>query len=85
MLEQDELVKKLYEIKLESMMLFNKIFTLNQDTFNNSEYLSWYNSEKRKLEEEINKLEARQLEINVNNSISLCENLLTTSYAKVNI
>ena len=65
-------------------MLFNKIFTLNQDTFNNSEYLSWYNAEKRKLEEEINKLETKQMETNYNISINYCEDILSSSYSKVN-
>jgi hypothetical protein len=67
------------------MMLFNKIFTLNQDTFNNSEYLSWYNSDKRRLEEEFNRLETKQLETNFINSITFCDNILTTSYAKVTL
>jgi hypothetical protein len=65
------------------MITLNGIFTLNQDTFNNSEYLSWFNNCKRDLEEEINKLETKQVDNNYNNSIKLCESLLIESYAKV--
>ncbi len=45
-------------------MSFTKIMTLNQDAFSNSTYLSQYNSKKRKLEEEINRIEANTEEKN---------------------
>ena len=38
--EQHELVEKIYKFKLNALMIFNSVFKLNQDTFNNSNYSS---------------------------------------------
>jgi len=71
--EQDELIKYLYEYKLEAMMIFNKLFNLNQDTFNNTSYSSMFNSSLRNLESEISKKESKICDDNYNRSLKLCE------------
>jgi hypothetical protein len=84
-LEQDELIKLLYEYKLEALMNYNKIFNNFADTFNNPLYLSWYNTTKKDLEQKISKSEDRQLESNIIKSEQLCQRLLSESYAPVRI
>ena len=71
--EQDELIKSLYEYKLQAMMIFNKLFNLNQDTFNNTTYSSLFNSYLRNLESEISKKEKKICDDNFNKSLNLCE------------
>lgn len=70
--EQDELIKYLYDYKLEAMMIFNKVFNLNQDTFNNTIYSSMFNNSLRNLESEISKRESKICDDNYNNSVKLC-------------
>jgi hypothetical protein len=84
-LEQDELIKLLYEYKLEALMNYNRIFNNNADSFGNSLYLSWYNTSKKDLEQEIAKIEDRQLESNIIKSEQQCKKLLSESYAPVSL
>lgn len=79
-MEQEVLIKNLYEYKLDAMMIFNKIFNFNQDTFNNSEYLSRYNENRWKLQEEISKTEAKIVDQNFNKSSVLCQDILKNAY-----
>lgn len=55
------------------MMIFNKVFNLNQDTFNNTTYSSLFNNSLRNLESEISKRESKICDDNYNRSIKLCE------------
>jgi hypothetical protein len=79
-MEQEDIVKKLYEFKLEAMMIFNQIFNFNQDTFNNSEYLARYNERKRNLEAEISKCESKVIDRNMSETYELCREILNNSY-----
>jgi hypothetical protein len=81
--EQDEVIRKIYCFKLEAIMNYNRIFILNQDTFNNSEYLSWYNNSKRNLESEIAKYETNIIDKNLTKSYEHCMNLLNDYYNEV--
>ena len=72
-MEQDELIKHLYEFKLDAMMIFNKLLNLNQDTFNNTSYLSLFNNSLRNLESEISRRESKVCDDNYNRSVKLCE------------
>jgi hypothetical protein len=78
--EQEELIKKLFNIKLESMTIFNKIFNFNQDTFNNSQYMVKYNEYKRNLETEFSKYEGIALEKNKGKCSERCNELLKICY-----
>lgn len=82
--EQDEVIKLLYQYKLDAISAFNKIFALNQDTFNNSSYLSWYNNSKRTLESEIATKENEVLRNNEAQSAVLCKELVEQGYKEVN-
>jgi len=79
-MELEEVVRRLYDFKLETMMRFNEIFNFDQDTFSNSQYLAKYNEKKRVLEAEISKLESKVMDKNLNKSSLYCENLLQESY-----
>jgi hypothetical protein len=83
-LEQDELIKLLYDHKLEAIMNFNKVFNNHQETLSNTTNLNSYNKSKKLLEIEIEKFESRQLESNMHKSDQLCQKLLSESYAPVN-
>lgn len=82
-IEQEEIIKKIYEFKTESMNTFNTIFTFNQDTFNNSEYLSWYNNSKRNLDAEITKHDTELISDNETKSAQMCKTLVEDSYSEV--
>jgi hypothetical protein len=82
-MEQEDIVKQLYQFKLESMMLYNQIFNFNQDTFNNSEYMSWYNNSKRNLEVEIAEIESKVFDHNLNKSFILCQKFIQHYYGKI--
>ena len=43
----DNLIAKIYQCKINSMEIFNEVFNLNIDTFNNPEYKSWYTKTKK--------------------------------------
>ena len=45
----DNLIAKIYQCKINSMEIFNEVFNLNIDTFNNPEYKSWYTKTKNEL------------------------------------
>lgn len=81
--EQDELIKYLYEYKLEAMMIFNKLFNLNQDTFNNTTYSSMFNSSLRNLESEISKKESKICDDNYNRSLKLCESQIKKCFENI--
>jgi Zn-finger protein len=81
--EQEDLIKALYLFKLEALTNYNKIYNFNQDTFNNSQYLAWYNENKRQLESQISSKEARLLEGNIKESEIMCQNLLVEGYETI--
>ncbi len=81
--EQEDLIKALYLLKLEALTNYNKIYNFNQDTFNNSQYLAWYNENKRQLESEISSKQANLLEANINLSEIMCQNLLEEEYQTI--
>ena len=45
----DNLIAKIYQCKINSMEIFNEVFNLNTDIFNNPEYKSWYTKTKNEL------------------------------------
>lgn len=81
--EQDELIKLLYEYKLDAMMLFNKLLNLNQDTFNNTTYSSLFNNSLRNLELEISKKESKICDDNYNRSVRLCESQVENCFESI--
>ena len=47
------------------MNKLNDIFKINVDTFNNSEYLSWFNNTKREIENYIDEQEEKKINLNL--------------------
>lgn len=76
-LEGDELIKLLFEYKMEALIIYNKIFYYNQDTFNNSQYLALYNDQKRKLESDIANIETKISDKNLEASSKFCSDLMS--------
>lgn len=83
-MEQEEIVRKLYDFKLEAMLRYNQIFNFDQDSFNNTQYLAKYNEKKRILESEILKCESKIIEKNSKDSSLDCSKLLEESYKSLN-
>jgi hypothetical protein len=83
-MEQEEIVKHLYEFKFEAMMKYNKIFNFNQDAFSNSQYLAKYNEYKRKIEEDISNYETKIIDFNQKESTDKCQDLIKNSFQNIN-
>lgn len=82
--EQYDLIKILYEIKLESLMIYNKLLQINPDTFTNIIYLNIFNQNKILLEDEISKLEEKISGKNLENSININKDLSKTEFKEIN-
>lgn len=83
--ESEEIIQKVFAFKMEAMNTFNQIFALNQDTFNNSEYLSWYNNAKRNLDNEIAKYDIEVTSENDLKSSQMCMSLVQDNYSEVKL
>ncbi len=64
-------------------MIFNKLFNLNQDTFNNTTYSAMFNSYLRNLESEILKKESKICDDNYNRSLKLCGNQIQKCFENI--
>jgi hypothetical protein len=82
-MEGDELIRKLFDLKIEATMVYNQLFYFNQDTFNNSQYFSWYNDYKRKLESEIANIETKLSDKNMEASSHHCHTLILEGYKSI--
>lgn len=82
-MDQDDLVKNIYDAKLESLLIYNKLFYLNSDTFANNQYLTIFIDNKEVLEEEMLKIEKRILDNNTSKSQVLCKDILKEDYKEV--
>lgn len=82
-LEEEELIKTLYNFKLDSMNKFNDIYKINVDTFNNSEYLSWFNDAKREIEQNIEEQEEKKMNLNLEDSNRQNKELLEDTYKDI--
>jgi hypothetical protein len=82
-MEGDELIKTLFEHKMDAILIYNKLFYFNQDTFNNSQYLAWYNDYKRKLESEIANIETKISDKNMEASSQHCQILIIEGYKTI--
>lgn len=78
-----ELLVSLYNIELESIDRFSKIYAFNSDCFSNVEYLNLYNHAHRKLENEI--FEIKKQLITESNEINakFCKNWIDSNYLEV--
>ena len=79
-----DLIQNFYEIKTNSIEKFNEIFKLNVDSFNNSEYLSFFNETKREIENQIEINEKKIEEENDKNCFNFNNNLLIKLYENIN-
>lgn len=82
--EQEEIIKYLYDYKLESFMIYNKLIQLNSDTFSNPSYLNQFHDNRKKLEAEINKLEEKIAQNNIEKTTDLCKTTLKVEYKDIN-
>ncbi len=82
-LNDEELIKSLYNFKVESMEKLNDIFRINVDTFNNNEYLSWFNEAKRELEENFEEQEEKRINLNNETNNQFNKKLLNEIYQTI--
>jgi hypothetical protein len=80
----DVLIGKIYQSIINAMEKFNEIYNLNIDTFNNPEYKTWYTKAKIDLEKKFMEIENQKLQENTNNSMQICQQLLTKHYSTIN-
>lgn len=81
--EQEDIIKYIYDYKLDSLMIYNKLFQLNQDTFSNFHYLDMFNQNKDKLEHEMSKFEEIIVKTNLEKSNTLCRELLKNEFKEI--
>ena len=81
---EENLISKIYQIKINAIEKFNDIYNLNIDTFNNPEYKTSYTRAKTELERKFMELENQKLQENTNNSDKICQQLLNKHYAVIN-
>lgn len=83
-IESIDLIKKLFSIKTNAIEKLNEIFKLNVDSFNNSEYLMFFNESKREIENQIEINEKKLEEENDNKSVNFNNDLLNKLYENIN-
>ena len=83
-IESIDLIKKLFAIKTNAIEKLNEIFKLNVDSFNNSEYLMFFNESKREIENQIEINEKKLEEENDNKSVNFNNDLLNKLYENIN-
>ena len=81
---EDILIEKIYQSKINAVEKFNEVYNLNIDTFNNPEYKTWYTKAKTDLEKKFIEIENQKIQENDNNSMQLCQQLLDKHYSIIN-
>ena len=81
---EENVISKIYQIKIKAIERFNEIYNLNIDTFNNPEYKTWYTRTKTELEKKFLEFENQKLQENANNSDKICQQLLNKYYSVIN-
>lgn len=81
---EESLIEKIYQSKINAIERFNDIYNLNIDTFNNPEYKTWYTRAKTELERKFMEIENQKLQENAQNSEKYCQQLLNKHYAIIN-
>ncbi len=81
--EQEDIIRLLYSFKIESMLIYDKLYYINQETFCNQEYMNMYQETKARLEKEIKTIEDKAIIQNSDNCCSFCKDLLKTLYKGV--
>ena len=81
---EENLIAKIYQSKINAIEKFNDIYNLNIDTFNNPEYKTWYTRTKSDLEGKFIEIENQKLQENSQNSDQICQQLLNKHYAIIN-
>lgn len=81
--EQDFLTKKLLDMRMESIMIYNKFLNLNNETFTNERYFKWYQSSKDKLEDELNRIQNKILNDNIEKTKRYCTDIAKKEYKEI--
>jgi hypothetical protein len=81
---EEYLIPKIYQIKIDSIEIFNHIYNLNHVLFNNFQYKYMYNKAKSELEKKFTELENQKLLENLNKSETFCNKLLNDLYEEIN-
>jgi len=82
-MEQDELIKLLYDYRYNSMLIFNKCEQLNPDVINNPSYNHIYGNSRRALEDEFSKEESNVIDKNLSNCKKICVDVLKNEYKEM--
>ena len=82
--DEENVIAKIYQSKINAIEIFNEIYNLNIDTFNNPEYKTWYTRAKTDLEKKFIEIETQKLQENASNSMQQCQQLLTKHYSIIN-
>ena len=81
--DQEDIIRQLYSFKIESMLIFDKLYYINQETFCNQEYMNMYEETKNKLEKEIKTIEDKAITQNSDKCCTFCKDLLKSLYKGV--
>jgi hypothetical protein len=81
--EQDALTKMLLEMRMESILIYNKFLNLNSETFTSERYFKWYETNRNKLEEEMNKIQNKLLTDNIEKSKRYCQEVAKKEYKEI--
>jgi hypothetical protein len=82
--EQAELVKHIYNYKLESHMIFDKIYYINSDVYIDPNYLKLFKETKNDLEKELRKIEEKFLNVNINKTTNQCREKIKFEFKEIN-
>ena len=84
---EENLISKIYDIKLKSMEIYNSAKSLNFKVFNKLEYMEYnasFNTIKKDLEKKFKELENKKIIENLNKSELICNELLNKHFDTIN-
>ncbi len=82
--EQEDLYKHIFEYKLESLMIYNKIYYQSTDVFADPNYNRVFLEVKSKLDREITKIEEKLINNNLDKTNNRCRELIKGEFKEIN-
>lgn len=82
--EQEDLIKYINMYKLESHMIFDKVYYMNSDVYQDSVYLKLFKETKTDLEKELKKIENKFLINNTNKTTNICRDKIKNEFKEIN-
>jgi hypothetical protein len=83
-IEQEDLIKYINSYKLESHMIFDKVFYMNSDVYQDPIYLKLFNETKFDLDKELKKIEEKYVINNLNKTTSICKDKIKNEFREIN-